>query len=37
MNSLSFSLPNFVNYEPIEQNSNGIFANEQCKMLTEKL
>ncbi len=32
MNSLSFSPPNFVNSEPIEQNLNGLFANKYGKM-----
>ncbi len=32
MKSLYFWSPNFVNSEPIEQNSNGIFVNEQCKI-----
>ncbi len=32
MNSLSFSAPNFVNSEPIEQNLNGLFANKYGKI-----
>jgi hypothetical protein len=31
-NSLSFSLPNFVNSEPIELNLNSIFANKYNKV-----
>ncbi len=32
MNILSFSLPDLVNSEPIEQNWNGIFANKYGKI-----
>jgi hypothetical protein len=34
MNSLSFSSPFFVNYEPIKQNLNRIFANKYGKILS---
>ncbi len=32
MNGLSFSSPNFVNSEPIEQNLNSIFAIKYDKI-----